>query len=107
MLTRQNFFKEKNPKDVKPSDFKEILKCLTLARAAAGTVIMAEIDQPDSFYFIITGEVSIIGKNIEIKDWNGKHKKYKQLLEWRRTQLGEKLRQVKERLMRKDPTIKE
>lgn len=92
MLARQNFFKEKNPKDVKPTDFKEIIKCLTLERVPAGSIVMTEIDKPDSFYFIVRGEVSIIGRNTEIKDWNGKNKKYKQLLEWKRTAIGEKLR---------------
>lgn len=42
-------------------------------------------DRESSFFYIIKGEVSIIGKNTLIKDWNGKNKKYKQLLEWKRT----------------------
>lgn len=94
MVQKQNFFTERGAKEIKDNDYKELTNCLMIEKAKPGQIMHVETLTTDpkdkekdigTFYFILKGEVSIIGKNTEIKDWNGKNKKLKQLQEWKKT----------------------
>ena len=73
-----------------------------LERATEGQVMLSDQDKADSFFFILKGEVSIIGKNNLIKDWNGKYKKFKQLQEWKKLSFDIKANEVRGRLLRNE-----
>jgi hypothetical protein len=98
MVSKQNFFKERSLKEIKDTDYIELVKCLTTERAVPEQVMLSVSDKNDSFYFILRGEVNIICKNTLIKDWNGKDKKYKQLKDWKK-KFDDKALQIKLRLI--------
>lgn len=64
-------------------DFREISQILQVKELPQGIDIFDVMDDPQNFYFIMHGHVSVHVKNPLVTEWDWAHDQYQKLINWK------------------------
>lgn len=82
-VKRHNFFNQRNIAEVKDEEFLDLQKCIQISNSYEDVKLIDDNFQEETFFFILKGEVNVIAKNSEIKDWQHKWNKCQALKKWK------------------------
>lgn len=82
LIKKIPFFSEK--KEIKEADYKELAQGFNMQRFAAGDTVFQLGDDGDQFYIILTGSVSVMVRNHQLKNWKQQRVLFQRLLDWKK-----------------------